>query len=206
MGERTGATAADSMKTNNGSIVGGVTLGAPGAIATDSDSAMTFDGKSGYVGVPSSSSLNLSGDLTIEAWARPQALDSTLHSVVEKASKIGPGGLQYRLTLDSTNVWRGCLDSGSKESCLAAPTKAVVGQWSHLVLTRSGSLMTLYVNGQSVATSTFAGSLTTTTGMLSIGRAGGVASRYFAGSVDEVSVYNKALSASRVLAHYNAAH
>jgi hypothetical protein len=49
------------------------------------------------------------------------------------------------------------------------------------------------------------GSLNSTSGLLGIGRAGSDSSRYFNGGIDEGAVYNRALSAARVQAHYKAA-
>ncbi|HEY6461522.1 MAG TPA: hypothetical protein VIY73_15250, partial [Polyangiaceae bacterium] len=48
-GEASGTVAVDQMGATNGTYVGGVTLGAPGAIAGDGDTAATFDGATGYV-------------------------------------------------------------------------------------------------------------------------------------------------------------
>jgi hypothetical protein len=71
-------------------------------------------------------------------------------------------------------------------------------------MTRSGNTLTLYVNGVSVATVTTSGKANTSTDILAIGRTGAVSQDCFNGAIDEVAIYNAALPASRVLAHYNA--
>src|SRR5262249_11291965 len=61
----------DSVGGNNGTLVGGATFG-PGATAQASDQAFNFNAN-GYVSVPDSPSLQLTGDLTLDFWINPSA-------------------------------------------------------------------------------------------------------------------------------------
>jgi hypothetical protein len=63
----------------------------------------------------------------------------------------------------------------------------------------------LYLNGVEVASAALAGGGSASTNNLYIGSWKG-ASEFFAGSVDDVAVYNTAVSAARVTAHYDAGH
>jgi hypothetical protein len=74
----------DSKDGNTGAITGGVTLGTPGALSGDSNTAMTFNGSTGYVQVANNANLNLTGDLTVEAWAKPAALSGLGGQVVQE--------------------------------------------------------------------------------------------------------------------------
>jgi hypothetical protein len=85
---------------------------------------------------------------------------------------------------------------------VTAPGTPSTVAWTHIVMSRSGSTLKLYVNGTAVATATASGALNTSTGMLAIGRTGAVSVDYFKGSVDEVAVYPTALSATRIAEHY----
>jgi PKD repeat protein len=202
LGEPGGGTAADSAGTNTGSVRGGVVLGAPGALIGDPDTSMSFDGTSGYVSVPNSANLNLTGDLTVEAWVQPGALDGKTRAFIHKGGTGGYPTYQYRIGLTSGNLWRGTVYVGSSNITVTAPgTPSTVG-WTHLVMTRSGSTLKLYVNGAAVATATASGVLNTSTGMLAIGRTGAVSVDYFKGSIDEVAVYPTALSAATIAEHY----
>lgn len=210
LGERSGTTAGDSGPGGSpGAIAGGVTLGAAGALAGDPDAAMTFDGAMGYIAVPDKADLDPTGDLTVEAWARPAALGAT-QTVVHKGDGTDDSGWQYRLSLSSSNHWRGAVYVGGTAYEVTDPDTVSAGQWYHLVLTRSGSTLTLYVNGAAVATTAAPGALNATTGLLAIGRTGSFASPSwatysFSGTIDEVAVYDHALTAGRVQAHYAAA-
>src|SRR6185503_4440102 len=69
--------------------------------------------------------------------------------------------------------------------------------WTHLATTYDGTTMRLYVNGVEVGSKAYAGSIATSGGVLSIG-GNGVWSEYFKGWIDEVRVYNRALTATDI--------
>jgi len=76
--------------------------------------------------------------------------------------------------------------------------------WVHWVLTRSGTTLTLYRNGQQIGQRTDLPAAATANLNGWIGAQGGTAN-YLNGSVDEVAIYNTPLTASDVIGHYNAA-
>jgi hypothetical protein len=71
--------------------------------------------------------------------------------------------------------------------------------WSHLAATYDGTALRLFVNGTQAGTGTYAGSLATSTGELWIG-GNRVWNEWFAGSLDEVRVYNRPLTAAQIQA------
>ncbi|MCC7449303.1 MAG: LamG domain-containing protein, partial [Anaerolineae bacterium] len=135
---------------------------------------------------------------TLEAWAKPTVLNWNEGAIVHK------GGYQYRIGVNFSNQWQGSVYISGTRLDVTAPTAATVGQWDHIVMTRSGSTLTLYINGVSVATATASGNLVTTSNVLAMGRKGSNSSGYFNGALDEVAIYNKALTAAQVQAHYTA--
>jgi PKD repeat protein len=202
LGDAPGTTAADSAGSNTGSARGGVIFGAPGALIGDPDASMGFDGTSGYVSVANSANLNLTGDLTVEAWVQPGPLSGTTRAVVHKGGTGGYPSYQYRIGLTSSNFWRGTVYVGSNNLTVTSPSIASTLGWTHLVMTRSASTLKLYLNGVAVATTTVTGTLNTSTGILAIGRTGAVSVDYFKGSIDEVAVYPTALPAAAIAEHY----
>jgi hypothetical protein len=204
LGEQTGTTATDSVSGNTGTLKS-VTLGSAGALSGDANTAMTFDGKASYIEVSSEANLNLSGDLTLEAWVKPTAVDTTSRSVLAKAGADGSfASRQFRLGL-SEGRWRGTLYStgGSTFSAIAT-TAPVAGTWQHVVFTVSGTTLRIYINGVEAGTATFSGTRTNLTSGTAIGRLGDNASQYFGGAIDEVAVYNVALTTAQIQQHYNA--
>ena len=69
--------------------------------------------------------------------------------------------------------------------------------WSHLAATFDGSTVRLFVNGVQAGSLPFSGSMAASTGPLRLG-GNGVWGEWFAGLIDEVRVYNRALSASEI--------
>lgn len=76
-----------------------------------------------------------------------------------------------------------------------------IGRWYHVVGVRSGDEIKLYVDGKLAATSA-AGAADVSTGALSVGRAkwSGGNTDFWNGSVDQVAVFDKALTADEVSA------
>jgi len=124
--------------------------------------------------------------------------------VVHKGGSTGYPVWQYRMSITSGNKGRGTVFVGNTNITVTDTGTPSTTAWSHLVMTKAGSTLTLYVNGAAVATTTVAGIVNTSTGILAIGRTGGSSSDYFNGQIDEVAVYPTALPAARIGAHYAA--
>ncbi len=81
----------------------------------------------------------------------------------------------------------------------------MVGQWADVAMTRQGSTLRLYVNGKAVATATTPTGLSdTSANIFAIGRKSSSATDFFNGSLDEIAIYIKALSAMQIQAHFQA--
>ena len=80
------------------------------------------------------------------------------------------------------------------------PSPLPINTWTHLAVTYNGSTLTLYRNGVAVATSNVSGTLSPTTGTLQIGAS--QFGEYFKGLIDEVRIYNRALSATEIQTIY----
>jgi hypothetical protein len=82
----------------------------------------------------------------------------------------------------------------------SGPTALTLNAWVHLAATYDGTTQRLYVNGVQVATLASSGSIRASTGVLRIGGNNIWTNEWFAGLIDEVRVYNKALTAAEVQA------
>lgn len=81
-------------------------------------------------------------------------------------------------------------------------TSVPLNQWVHIRVTHSGSTIFSYING--VQTNTTSGSLISNTGTKSIGYDVGRNNYPFKGSIDDIRIYNRALSAGEIEVLYNA--
>jgi hypothetical protein len=199
LGETAGTTAADVRGVNTGSYVNAPTLGQPSLLASDTaNTSVRLDGVNDNVSVASSASLSMTSALSLEAWIKPSAIPAAggWASVVTKAES-------YSLQFNGPRLELTIIQSGTRQR-LQAPAGAVVaGSTYHVVATYDGSMQRLYLNGALVASAALSGGVSATSNPLRIGSWDG-AGELFNGVVDEVAVYDKALSATQVANHNTA--
>ncbi|MDQ2939059.1 MAG: LamG domain-containing protein, partial [Actinomycetota bacterium] len=195
LGESSGTTATDETGVNNGTYQNSPTLNQPGAIAGNQNTAVTFDGSTGYVNVPDSASLDLGDQLTIEAWVK-RAANGANHRIVSK----GTGA--YALRLGSNNKLELLKEWSSV--IVGSTTTITDTNWHHVAATKNGATAKLYIDGVDVTGTVTNATLVNTADNLAIGREQPSGTEDFNGTVDEVALYNSALSATQVKLHYDA--
>jgi len=79
-----------------------------------------------------------------------------------------------------------------------------VNTWTHLATTYDGANLRLYVNGTQAATTALTGAKAVSTGPLKIG-GNALWSEWFAGLIDDVRIYDRALSATEIQGDMNRA-
>lgn len=207
--ETAGTTAFDASQNGNGNpnANNGTLTNTPTRITSGKlNSAISFDGTDDYISVNDSSLLNITSDITLEAWAYPTSLTSANKTVVFKGNSTSNSTRQYGVRLNASNQWEGFLSIGTTEYTLACTlSAATVNQWSHIVFKRSSSNADLYINGRKVCNSAAfgTGTINSTANILAIGRYGAASSEYFGGYIDNVRLYNIALTDAQVLTIMN---
>jgi hypothetical protein len=163
--------------------------------------ALSFNGTSSIVDIADADALDLTAGMTLEAWVRPTALSGYRTVILKEV----PGELAYSLyaSNDSSrpNTW-GRIGGTSYDATGTASLP--LNTWTHLASTYDGTTLRLYVNGVQVASRTIAGALQTSANMLHIG-GNAIWGEYFAGLIDEVRIYNHALTAAQIQSDMNAA-
>ena len=155
--------------------------------------ALQFNGTSSLVTIPDSASLQLSSGMTLEAWVNPTTVNANWRDVVYK------GNDNYFLEATSSNGSlpdAGLITGGSYADAYGTAALAT-NTWTFLTETYDGSTLRLYVNGSQVASTAHTGSITTSTNPLPIG-GDSLYGQYFAGLIDNVRIYNVALSAAQI--------
>jgi Phosphoesterase family/Concanavalin A-like lectin/glucanases superfamily len=194
LGEPSGTVACDSKGANNGSYQSGTTLGKPGALTNDPDTAVAFNGGSGFVQVPYSSSLNVGDVFTVEAWMKRGTL-SNANSYVIASKQSNAWNLWL---VDSFLVLR---KSGVAD--VATSTVAIADTaWHQVAATKNGSTVKLYIDGNDVTGTVNNQTMQNNTNPLAIGQSSGAS--FFNGTIDEVAVYNVALTPSQISSRYAA--
>ena len=208
LGESQGTTLVDSTaNANNGVYKGGFTLNQSGAIGGDPNSAASFDGATGFASIPSSSSLALTGSLTLEAWVK-FASTGGIQAIVNKGDGVSASGSSYELAwIPGTGIGFQTFIGGTRFDADQNITPAT-NQWYYLVGTRTSSgALSFYLNGKLVASGSDGGApLNNISVNLGLGAAGNGSSQLpLNGALDEVAVYPIALTAAQVAAHWQAA-
>lgn len=210
LGEDPGAsTAADERHRLPGTYEGGPTLGVEhllgpqrhGCHRGDDDTSADFDGLvtqplGQWIDVADGDALAFDGRaaFSLEAWIHPHNLNTVTRRVF---SKEGPRG-GYLVGVRSDGLFFSRYVDGIW-STLQAPITTT--DWMHVLATYDGDTMRLYVNGALVAERASALELPPERDDLSIGAKQGKW-RFFAGGLDELAIYDHALSASRAYAHW----
>jgi hypothetical protein len=202
--EPTGSTTAHDATGNghDGTYAGGVTLGSPGAIANDADTAATFDGASGYVDVKSAFQFAGMTAFTLEGWLKPN-LDTNFHAWIGRndgqppsegyLGYVDPSGPFYMI--ERVDAATKVFANGN-----VAPANAT---WAYVVITyEAGNGSNVWVNGQIGTASTSDVSLTGATSDFVIGAENGGLTSYWSGEIDEVAVYGYVLTQAQIQNHY----
>jgi hypothetical protein len=192
--------ASDAVGTNNGVIIGGV-----GFALGEVGEAFSLNGSNGYIFVPASGSLNVgaTNGFTIEGWINPQSVSSQ----EPIAEWNGGNGVEFWISTGggSGSLYANIVDtSGGSHSLYTSSGVVVANQFQHVALTydKGSGVAKLYVNGIAVTTANLGTFTPQTSGNLALGaRTGQI---YWAGLLDEISLYNVALASSQIAAIYNA--
>jgi hypothetical protein len=193
--EGSGTTAYDSAGANNGTLNGD-----PNWVTGQIDGALSFDGVDDYVDCGSDSSLDITDAITVGAWV--------------KQPNFGSGGtIAGKTNGDSVNAGYGLFSytdglefnfySGGTWRRTAPRVTIPANEWHHVVATFNGNNAYLYVDGEPGASLAYAGTIAAATGHpfhISFWRPG--LPVYFDGTIDDVRIYDRALSAGEILQLY----
>lgn len=208
--EGAGGTVNDASNNGNGGAWVGTPAGSSGYYSGGKVGSWAgyFNGTNDYVNISSTAAIGFAtSDFSVVAWINRGATSRSDY-IIGKKQSTGSTAPGYMLGIPSYNNFIGnwMSDGVTVSSTPNGVTNLNAGQWyleAWSVQRASSSQM--YTNGLadgSAFNDSGIGSISTTF-PLTIGQLGGV---YFLGSVDDVRIYNRALSAAEVQAIYNAEH
>ncbi len=197
--EGSGNTVVDASGNGNDGTISGATRTTSGKFG----GALSFDGISNWVTVNDSASLDLTNGMTLEAWVYPTATMSGWQAVINKEQPGGFGAAYYLSANSDLNQPEVAVYTTDWHKLYGGPALSA-NQWVHLVGTYDGSTMKLYVNGSQVSSQPQTGGIDVTSGVLRIG-GNSYWGEFFKGRIDEIRIYNRALSASEIQTDMNTA-
>jgi hypothetical protein len=188
--EGTGTTVTDLSSNNNTGAISGASWTTGGRFG----SALAFNGIDARVTINDAPSLRLTTGMTLEAWVNPSNVTSNWRDVIYK------GNDNYYLEATSDNFGKP-VGGGSFGRTYGTATLAE-NTWTHLAVTYDSANVRLYVNGAQVSSVPKTTAIATSANPLEIG-GDSVFGQFFQGLIDEVRVYNRALSPAEIVTDMN---
>jgi hypothetical protein len=201
LGEASGA-AVDLKNARNGTVTG-ATYGQTGLLTGDSDKAMLFDADGEKVVITDNAAFAMTTGLSIEAWVR---LDSNPAStqIMGRRTAANLGGYILGISSGGAPSIEGYLGVATWQNATGAALTP--GATVHLVGTFDGAFLRLYKNGTqetfNVQDWTGFPISDQASSIVSIGHSPIGANASFRGVIDEVALYNAALSPATIAEHY----
>jgi len=202
----------DNSTYNNFGTFNGVNFGTSNITTGKYGKALKFDGMDDYIDGGNDSSVVISSGITIETWIKPQPDQEYCWD----GSKGNYGVAASVNNYTGSTTWSWQLRYGAPTTCYLGfqfngnPEGAkwvTIGQnltaetWYHVVGTFNGTHIKSYLNGTLVETSTISAITTNPNNKILIGTEGWA--NYFNGTIDEVRIWNRALSPEEINASYN---
>ncbi|MBI2024268.1 LamG domain-containing protein, partial [Candidatus Giovannonibacteria bacterium] len=208
--EGSGTTALDSSGNNNTGTLTNGPLWTTGKIG----GALNFDGVNDYVRVndPGAGSvLDLPGNFTISAWAKfdafPDVSPGKYPRIVQKGFAAGDSGT-WSLAIDTGGTPDNVVSLAVNGNGFFARggTSLSINTWYHIVATKNGATATIFINGvQDGSVGTFpSGNIDSNNAAMDFGKSTGNSDGAMDGLIDDVRIYNRALSAQEISDIYNA--
>ncbi len=189
--EGNGTTAHDVDGANHGTLGDGEANKPP---TWSFGCGLLFDGVDDLVKVPDSDALDLAGDkLTIAAWVQPHS--AQVGPLVKKINQRHG----YRINLTGTGALRFVLRRNGRDKTVTSTTTLPLHKWTHVAARYDGAQMRIFINGTldtATTAATHANTPRATTAPVWIGGESG--QHHFHGYLDDLSIYNRALTDSEI--------
>ncbi len=188
--ESTGTIAYDMSGNGVNGTLGGTWTRATGTICAVGG-CLVLNGASTNIALGTSTGLNITGNLSIVAWVKTTS--TAAQGLVGKGPPSGSSGYLSYIWSSGVADFYSSGGGGHVQSVRTVND----GSWHLIAIVLSGTNLSFYVDGAFDVTRTSAAPLSTTnTGV--IGRESDSSGSYFNGLLDDVRVYNRALSAAEI--------
>lgn len=205
--EGSGTTVVDSSGSGNSGIlnlsISGNTNSADAWVTGKAGNGINFDGTDDHIDLGTDPSLNITGPITVEAWINTPTSDLGIVTAKREPVTDSANWLLYSNSNEMNfRVYQG-------GTAYQANVTFQLNEWQHVVGIYNGSNVSVWVNGVSGTSAALSGSIDTNTYSALIGAqryssTGNIPSFIFNGTIDEVRIYDRALSPDEIQENYNA--
>lgn len=170
--------------------------------------AFSFDGIAGRLEMPHSASLSLTGDYTINFWAKPAATQNASSEIFRKEDVVQNNGYGLEMTgaANSNQYLAGWKTPAFGFQCWGAVSLNLAPDtFQYVSLSKAGMVLNAYINGNLISTCTGTNAtMGTNTAPLQFGAWSVIPGREWKGLLDEITMFNRALSLTEIQTIFNA--
>ncbi|MBI5019586.1 LamG domain-containing protein [Candidatus Gottesmanbacteria bacterium] len=168
--------------------------------------AQQFNGTSDFISIVDANSLDITANITLEAWIKTDVLTG-FQTIVGKRD-VSAAEYNYALRTNGDELEFYFIGSAATQVATTSVSNLLTNKWYHVALTYNSSTPIFYVNGiaqsSSCTTGTCNMAMTADNNPVSIGRPGDLNSQYFNGTIDEVRISTVVRSADEIRQAYEA--
>ncbi len=199
--EGAGTTAYDASGLNNNGQLNGSPIW-QGSAPCKSSACLNFDGINNYIRVLNSNTLNFgTGDFSVGAWIKTTSVTDS--RIIYKYNTNTTRGFMLLINgVPNKAQFQLWSTGGASQAIVTSVTNVNDGNWHYVMGVRSGAADYLYVDGAKEASSTAATSDVSGGNDLFIG-SDYLGNKLFNSTIDEIKIYNRALTNTEVAERYN---
>jgi hypothetical protein len=188
-----GITAADSSGNNRNGTLAGDTNWVDGIVG----GALAFDGDGDYVDMGKNPGFDITNQITVSAWIKVSVFDKDWQTIVAKGDRswrlqrnVGDNTLQFSCS--------GLVVPGTDWGTIFGKTNVNDGHWHHVAGVYDQEKIYLYIDGSLDASAEAPGTIRVNEEPVYIGENSQMPNRFWNGMIDDVRIYNYALSTEEI--------
>lgn len=152
-----------------------------------------FDGNNDYVEILDDALLDFSNNFSVGVWIKINSIPTSgLKTILSKDEN-------YEFHVDSSGriFWWWQTAGANATRSFTSATSIVAGEWTHVVISFVAGNQKIFINGAESGSATYPENTTTNSDPLQLAADQNSGGRYFQGNIDEVNIFDKALTADQ---------
>ena len=179
---------------SSGNMLDGIIAGDPIFVEGQSGLALQLDGIDDYVEFGTSPLFDMTEQVTLSAWVKPNDIGNS-----QDNPWVGKGDKSYALKGFRTGtVVEFFVYDGGWYTCHADVGEAFNGEWHHAAGSYDGAQLKVYIDGEPAAVADYVGGIALSASSVNIGKNSDKADRFYEGAIDDVTIYNRALTKDEI--------